>query len=390
MASIANTLLRPLGFELKRKGGRKRLPSPSVSLQPQIPTKGRALLSYVLDPFQLDDRSQASKDHTHHWESLCIADTFLDRGIAVDVIHYNDSRYTPDGHYDFLISARTNLARLAQSLNDDCIKVAHLDTAHWLRNNTNAMQRLLDLQQRRGITLSDAKLVEENTAVEHADFATVLGNGFTLQSYEFAKTPLHRTRISVPATYDFPTAKNYAKASKEYIWFGSSGFVHKGLDLVIEAFADMPDFQLHICGPLDQEPEFMAAYAPLLAETPNIHAIGWVDVDGEAFKSLCNRCLGIVYPSCAEGGGGSVISCQHAGLLPIVSAEASVDIHHFGIELADSSIATIQATLRHLASKPATELEQLARESWESVRKYHSRQRFAEEYAGFVSSKLNL
>ena len=38
--------------------------------------------------------------------------------------------------------------------------------------------------------------------------------------------------------------------------------------------------------------------------------------------------MALVYPSCSEGGGGCVINCMHAGLIPVVSYESSVDISH--------------------------------------------------------------
>jgi len=38
----------------------------------------------------------------------------------------------------------------------------------------------------------------------------------------------------------------------------------------------------------------------------HIHPAGWVDV---------NECLDIIRPSGAEGGGGNVITCVHAGII---------------------------------------------------------------------------
>jgi hypothetical protein len=46
--------------------------------------------------------------------------------------------------------------------------------------------------------------------------------------------------------------------------------VHKGLDLVLEAFARMPECQLTIVGPVRNEPEFVNVYRKELFHTPNI------------------------------------------------------------------------------------------------------------------------
>ncbi len=40
------------------------------------------------------------------------------------------------------------------------------------------------------------------------------------------------------------------------MWFGSGGMIHKGLDLVLEVFARMQEYHLHICGPVHHEEDF--------------------------------------------------------------------------------------------------------------------------------------
>ena len=69
--------------------------------------------------------------------------------------------------------------------------------------------------------------------------------------------------------------------------------MHKGLDLVLEAFAGMPDHHLYVCGPLQQEKDFVKAFYTELYETPNIHAVGWVDLEGPEFLEIVNKCVGL-------------------------------------------------------------------------------------------------
>ena len=118
-----------------------------VSLKPTIALKGNVLLSYVIEPFLLKDGQEISNAHTHDWESYQIAKTFLDLGYAVDIIDYNNSHYVPQKKYAIFVSARTNFQRIADLLNPDCIKIVHLDTAHWLFNNSAAYKRCLSLKK---------------------------------------------------------------------------------------------------------------------------------------------------------------------------------------------------------------------------------------------------
>ena len=48
---------------------------------------------------------------------------------------------------------------------------------------------------------------------------------------------------------------------------------------------------------------------------------GYVDLrdNNPAFSDLIDTHVGLVYPTCSEGGGGSAITCMHAGLIPLAA-----------------------------------------------------------------------
>jgi glycosyltransferase involved in cell wall biosynthesis len=72
---------------------------------------------------------------------------------------------------------------------------------------------------------------------------------------------------------------------------------------------------------------------------------------------------------------------MHAGLIPIVSYESSVDIDvDFGITLKTSSVEEIKDSVQRIANLPAEELKRMARRAWEFARANHTQERFAEEY----------
>ena len=358
-----------------------------ISLKPKKAFRGNVLLCYINKGFLVKPGEPVPNDHTNNWESVQIAKTFLDLGYHVDVVGENNDRFVPVKHYSFFIGNRTNFQRIAELVNKDCVKILHIDTAHWLFHNTGEHRRLLALQQRRGFTLPTRRSMQPNLAIEHADYVTILGNEFTMSTYQYANKPLHRLRISAPALYPWPEDKDFEQSRKHFLWFGSGGFVHKGLDLVLEAFAEMPDYDLTICGPIDQEREFQSAYHEILYETPNIHTVGWIDINSSRFLEITKDCIGVIYPSCSEGGGGSVISCMHAGLIPIVSREASVDVDEsFGWVLKECSIEEIKASIRKVSNLSGEDLKGMARKAWDFARANHTRERFAEEYRKSISA----
>jgi len=180
--------------------------------------------------------------------------------------------------------------------------------------------------------------------------------------------------------FDWPENKDFEACRKRFLWFGSGGMVRKGLDVVLEAFAAMPDLHLTICGPVGEEKDFEAAYAKELYQTPNIASVGWVDIEGPQFRDICRNSVALVYPSCAEGQCGGVVTCMHAGLIPILSYESGVDVDDFGRILPSCSVSDIQNTVREIADLPATRLAQMARASWEYARTNHTYDKFAQEY----------
>ena len=377
MKRLINDVARKFGFEIRRY-------SPAyhdrkvVSLSPEGESRGNMLMSYIIEPFLVSDESEVSRDHTHDWESLQIARTFLALGYAVDVIDYRNGTFVPEKRYDYFLSARTNLQRIAERLNEDCVKIAHLDTAHWLYNNSMALRRCLQVLKGRRIALKSFRLVDINWAIESADCGTILGNGFTMDTYRYAEKPLYRVPISTCCTYPWPAKKNFDGSRRNFMWFGSSGLVHKGLDLVLETFSEMPDHRLFVCGPIGEERAFEKAYHKALYETPNIETVGWVDVAGRRFAELAESCCAIIYPSCSEGGGGCVIQCMHAGLIPVVSRQASVDVDEgFGIVMERLSVGEIEAAVRRLSALPAGELRRMSRGAWRFAREKHTREHFA-------------
>jgi glycosyltransferase involved in cell wall biosynthesis len=383
MLRLINRLLGILGLELRRSLRRDSGQTRFASLPAQGPTVGNVLISYIPDDV-LEDEAVVSASHTHYWECRQMAKTFAAAGFSVDVVDFADSQFVPQKTYDVLVSARTNLERLARHVPDRCLKVAHLDTAHFLTNNTNAMQRLRHIRDHHGVTLRSTRMVEANWALEAADIGCVLGNTFTADSYGFAGKPIHHIPLSSVRQYDWLQDKDFDACRRTFLWFGSGGFAHKGLDLVLEAFAELPDHRLLICGPLDLEPRFIKAFEQPMFHSDNIEPIGWIDVTSPAFTEIRQRAVATVYPSCSEGGGGSVITCMHAGLIPAVTPEASVDVGNFGTVIDTFSASAVRDAVLELSGLPTATLEQRARAAWEYAREHHTRERFAEAYERFV------
>ena len=306
----------------------------------------------------------------------------------MDVIHWTHRGFVPSRPYDVVIDPRQNLERFAEQL-PSALKIFHAETAHWLVSDAAQERRRKELERRRGIRLTHARHVGRNRGIESADCAVVLGNEWTLATYGAFGKPLYRVPLSNAFTYASPESRDFEASRGRFLWFGGVGFLHKGLDLVLEAFAGTPGLELEIAAPLDREREFAGAFRRELYETANVHPLGWLDVSSRRFLAVARRNLGIVFPSCSEGGGGSVITAMHAGLVPVVTAEASVDVApETGVLLADARVETIRAATLELSSRPAGELRSMALAAWRQANERHTRASFRAEYRRAVLAIL--
>jgi len=357
-----------------------------VSLQCSGEKKGHALLGYKIEPFvsKGEELETLLKNHTNNWESLQMAQTLRDLGYDVDVISYLNETFTPSKLYDLYINARTNFQRIGRRLNPDCIKVAHLETAHWLFNNCEALKRYLSLQRRRGVTLRTRKMIEENWAIESADCATMLGNDFTKSTYAYANKPIYTLPVPTVQVYPWHEDKDYQACRKSFVWLGSDALVNKGLDLVLEAYSDMPDFKLMVCGPIEKETDFRETFYKELYQTANIKTVGWVDISGQRFTELAKSCVGLIYPSCSEGQSGAVFTCLQAGLIPVVSYQSGADVHDFGIVLNDCGIEEIKRAVRSIAERPLDDLKEMSRRAWTFAREHNTREDYAEAFRSTI------
>ena len=317
------------------------------------------------------------------------AQTFLDLGMAVDVIDWFDKQFVPRRDYRFLVDIGCSMPRLAPLMGPDCVKLMHATGKHWIFQNRAELQRLADLLQRRGAVLEPRRQVPTGCAAELADCITVLGNQMTVDTFRYTGKPVYRIPLSSAAEFPWDETKDFDRVGRRFLWLGSSGMVHKGLDLVLEAFAGMPELELVVCGPVGDEPDFQKLYHRELFETPNIHTRGWVDVTAPEFAAIVADVAGMIYPSCSEGAAGSVIVGLHAGLIPIVSRETGVDVNKFGIELPKCSIDEIRRAARSISRRSANEMRTLSRAAWQHARDYFNRERFSKAFREVVVEWMN-
>jgi hypothetical protein len=354
-----------------------------VRLEPKGPSRGCAVVSYITWPFVEGVDSPKMRGHTNAWEVTVMAQAFLDLGFRVEVCDYDDEAYRPPKDCRVAIDIHGNLERW--ELREGCKKILHATGPHWLFWNHAELSRLISVRERHGIALRPQRQVKPSRGVEVADEVVVLGNEFTRGTFLFGGKPVTRIPISSAYEFEWPAGRDFEKAKKKFLWVGSYGMVHKGLNLALDAFAGMPELELTVCGRPEKEADFYKLYEKQLKGTPNIKLHGWLDMASPDFLEIARKHAAVIYPSSAEGGAGSVIHCMHAGMLPICTTEASIDLGDFGAPVENATVEAVQKACREVAAMPAAEVEARARGAYGHVRREHTREKFRENYGQFAA-----
>ncbi|MFI0347201.1 MAG: glycosyltransferase [Chthoniobacterales bacterium] len=355
-----------------------------IRLFPKNSSRGTVVISYLTWPFCEGHNSVRARGHTNAFEVVTIAEIYQELGYTVEVVDYDNNNYLPPKDCSLAIDLHGQLARWNKTLPKNCLRILHATGAHWSFANEAEQARLAAIKKRRGVALAPRRQVPLSPSAELADQIVVLGNEFTMQSFAFANKPITRIPISSAYEFSWPKNRDFSLAKKKFLWLGSYGMVHKGLDLALEAFAQMPELRLTICGRPEKEEDFFKLYEKELLHTPNIKLHGWIDMASTEFLEIAATHAGIIYPSCSEGGGGCVIHCMHAGMIPLCTREASVDLQDFGMFINDGTVEAVVEAARKIAALPDEEVERRARFACEHVRVHHTREEFKKNYRSFA------
>ena len=319
------------------------------------------LIRYINEPFE----KGSDDSHQNTVQVIEIAKLIGNLGYNVDVIDYISEYVVLKNKYDAVFDISVCKKPIyINALKNGAKKIAYLTGSNPTFANAAEMDRIRAVRERRG-----AKLIPRRQAplmdlkIENFDLVIMIGSRYTLDTYHnfhFRKSAI------VPNTgyeFDFKFDKS-RKDPYSFLFFGSSGAVHKGLDLLLEVFSEIGHpYKLYVCGNFENEKDFVREYARELYRTSNIFSMGFVDVMSQEFKKLCEECVFTILPSCSEGCAGSIATCMSGGLIPICSRICGYDDNEV-IILEDCSKERIRETIQCVSNM---KIEDLARKSDEAV-----------------------
>ena len=359
--------------------------------------QGRALVSFVVDYIhhltksqgvsmwdqensaQIIDNNLNGKyaGHGLNWESAELIRQLIEKGFIVDCIYSRSGHLVKDGSpYDLFVDEQGHLDHWKQQRPTSKVWF-YAVACHWLYWNNAEYQRLAWLYQRRGIPLTPVRQLNVLPDIAKVDIATYKGNNFTRDTFGQHKGKLEKLYCAPTMTQDKFPERDWGRAKKRFVFFGSTGWVHRGLDLVIEAFIGLDDLELLICG---SDQGFQAIYGSEVEQQQNIRYLGFINPQSNDFQELMQTSCGVVYPSSAEGNSGSIRQCLHFGLIPIITEIVGMDIHDIWPALPNHNdqaiITAIQAQCREISNLSDAHLAERSRHFWEFSRQHYTREAY--------------
>jgi len=390
MKTKKHGIRRRIGSIFKARTGEKQ-GTDLVRLTPDKPVVGRVLMSYATKVYHdLLQGKGLDRTHVSAWQNFHISRTFLDLGFEVDVFHFEDSDFEPDRSYDIVIDIISNLGWIADSQNHEPTTILFPMFAHWTEHNSRSLARHRDLAHRRGVSIPPKRLIMPSDSVERADHILCKGGTFGRRSYSYSETAVTPiTQIRPHAINEF-IQRDIGRCRRTFVWIGGSSAVHKGLDLVLEAFSDLPDLNLIIIGNVPSERKFAEVYKEELFNSPNIATVGWTDTLSHEFRDIVSNAIAIVAPSASELSCGSVIAGMMTGLIPIATEGTDIDVSGIGFAIGDDTVDGVCQAILALTNESSSSLAELSRAAWEASQEVYGKQKFLDTFRAAVCDSMAL
>ncbi|MGH7792716.1 MAG: glycosyltransferase, partial [Thermodesulfobacteriota bacterium] len=305
----------------------------------------RALFIWRYPPFLIPDNDREFLRHQNLRQCRQIAALLGELSYIVDVADINDKKFRLSRDYDLIISTKFGSKYMDTAFRRDGVKIFLALTISNIMHNRNLRRRHELLHKRRKFRVIFRKLMTEKlSGVSKSDAIMCFGNEFVMSTWkEVFKVPTYSFNNYGFQWTECPiNSRDFALARRNFLFFASRCQIQKGLDLVLEIFHRHPHLHLYVCSYFEMERDFCSCYYKELYETPNIHPMGWITVNGPKYDDLAETYAYVILPSCSEGQAGSVVQCMYSGLIPLVTKEVGIDTEDFGITFSDDSQEAIE------------------------------------------------
>lgn len=201
-------------------------------------------------------------------------------------------------------------------------------------SNKLVLERHINFDKKHDCLSTRRRLVDmkkNKNRLKKIDCIFYIGNDFSKSSYEKYQKPLYQILPIIDNEYLLSEQEIKNKKQTNVVYVGGTGLICKGLDIVIDAFLELPDFRLDIFGPSDEN-DFWNIYKNKIKKK-NIFFHGFVSPNSSLFRNIVKKATYHVNCPAAEGMATSILLTNSYGVIPVVSHSSGIDIQNFGYEI---------------------------------------------------------
>ncbi|MCT7481727.1 glycosyltransferase [Aliarcobacter cryaerophilus] len=285
--------------------------------------------------------------HSNYQESLVIAKIFDEMGYMVDIYNNNREYKINFDNYDVVFGEGMPMFQAIQQ-NTNALTIYYATGSHPWQCSQASLNRVVDYYKKNNFLALDSTRLQDykwGLAASLSDAVIVIGNNNTKKTF-IDNGASHIYKIN-PTFHIKKEAKEIQKTQnslKSMLYFASYGLLHKGLDLAVEAFRELPDWTLHVCGYTERENEFMQS----LNLPKNVIVHGFIDIESSLFQKLSENCGYVILPSSSEGIATAILTAMGRGaMIPVVTKECGINIDDFGILIEDLTVKSVKKAIEH-------------------------------------------
>lgn len=353
----------------------------------------RVLLCHLPEAFS---GKELPKHHSNLTECLVIAKCFSRLGYNVDCASRAKTGidYTP---YDvvFGINGNAFMGSFSPCAGVSPQRIFYSVGAETCFNYRKTSMRNLEFHRRHGRWFLDSNRYmpgdPRNYYEAHfSDAVICLGDEFVYKQFLDEDSAPERYRW-LPAFYfkvkEPCVNKDFAICRRNLLWFGSTGLLHKGLDIAIDFAAAHPEFTLHVCGSSSNEKDFWEYYNPILRKCSNIVLHGFVNIESDKFSQILDNCGIMLNPTISEGCAVAALNVLGNGaLLPVCSQAIGINLSGNGIVVPDVTYEAFEKALFEADSLPLDTFAAKAFAAHRFVREECSLEKYEERMFKYIKS----
>lgn len=350
------------------------------------------LIVYLVSAFN----KKKNISHSNLTECRTFAEIFKEMGYNIDVINLNSTKKIKK-QYDVVLGMDVALEKSFFNKKNSTKHIFYATGACPIYSNMISTKKARDFYYKNKILpLNSIRKIEytQDFQIFLSDSVIVLGNDFVKNTYLQYDDEKQRYKNLDAFYFDIInpdiSKKDFRKARRNFIWFGSLGALHKGLDVVIDYFLEHPEYNLYICGLNTSEKNFLDFYMSKINNKNNIHLYGFLKIGSIEFNNLVNNCAFALYPSLSEGGSPALLNIiANGGIIPIHSKQSGIDFgKEISFELDENTSIAIGEVISKIEMIPDKNIKNMAIECTNYVRSHFTYEKYKNNLKDIIENIL--